>query len=154
MSAIANMMKVAGFTFAAAALVALEGCSSHAAAPQPPRYALVAHPASADALHAEVYSGDVHARYESQLGFRVAGKIKARLVDVGARVEAGQVLAELDSLDLKLQVASAQATLSSAEANRDLAQAERDRYRALLDKHFISVTQFDTQENTLKSAKA
>jgi multidrug efflux system membrane fusion protein len=154
MSAIANMMKVAGFTFAAAALIALEGCSSHAAAPQPPRYALVAHPASADALHAEVYSGDVHARYESQLGFRVAGKIKARLVDVGARVEAGQVLAELDPLDLKLQVASAQATLSSAEANRDLAQAERDRYRALLDKHFISVTQFDTQENTLKSAKA
>lgn len=154
MSAFANMMKVAGFTFGAAAFIALAGCTSHAAAPEAPRYALVAHPGTADALHAEVYSGDVHARYESQLGFRVAGKIKSRLVDVGARVDAGQVLAELDPLDLKLQVASAQATLSSADANRDLAQAERDRYRALLDKHFISQTQFDTQENTLKSATA
>ena len=135
-------------------VVVLAGCSTPAAAPASPRYALGAHPRSADALRAEVYSGDVHARYESQLGFRVGGKIKSRLVDVGAQVAAGQALAELDPLDLNLQVASAQATLSSARANRELAQAERDRYRALLDKHFISQTQFDTQQNTLKAAKA
>jgi multidrug efflux system membrane fusion protein len=132
----------------------LTGCNTQAAAPETPRYALVAHPRNAASANVEVYSGDVHARYESQLGFRVAGKIKARLVDVGAHVEAGQALAELDPLDLKLQVASAQATLSSAQASRDLALAERNRYRALLDKHFISQTQFDTQENTLKAASA
>ena len=145
------------FALAAAALAAavnLAGCSSHAAAPEAPRSALVAHPQNADDLHAEVYSGDVHARYESQLGFRVNGKIKARLVDVGARVQAGQALAELDPMDLKLQAASAQATLSSAKANRDLAQSEFNRYQALLEKHFISRTQFDTQTNTLKAAQA
>src|SRR5215831_1209005 len=82
------------------------GCSSHATTPEAPRNALVAHPQNADAVRAEVYSGDVRARYESQLGFRVNGKIKARLVDVGAHVTAGQALAELDPMDLKLQAAS------------------------------------------------
>jgi multidrug efflux system membrane fusion protein len=130
------------------------GCSSHASTPDVPRNALVAHPQSADGVHAEVYSGDVRARYESQLGFRVNGKIKARLVDVGAHVDAGQALAELDPLDLKLQLASAQATLNSARANRDMAQSEFDRYHALLDKHYISQTQFDAQQNNLKAAQA
>lgn len=154
MSATAHLTKITLAIVAAAAAVDLSGCNSHAAAPEAPRYALVAHPQSADAARAEVYSGDVHARYESQLGFRVAGKIKARLVDVGNHVDAGQALAELDPLDLKLQVASAQATLTSAQAARDLAQSEHARYRALLDKHYISQTQFDTQENTLKNAQA
>ena len=154
MSVSVHILKAGAAALALASLFNISGCNSHAAAPDAPRYALVAHPQSADAMHAEVYSGDVHARYESQLGFRVAGKIKSRLVDVGANVKAGQALAELDPLDLNLQVASAQATLSSAQANRDLAQAERDRYRALLDKNFISKTQFDTNENTLKAAKA
>jgi multidrug efflux system membrane fusion protein len=154
MSAAVHIAKIGAAAAVLATAVTLSGCNSQAAAPEAPRYALVAHPQSADAARAEVYSGDVHARYESQLGFRVAGKIRARLVDVGNHVEAGQVLAELDPLDLKLQVASAQATLTSAQAARDLAQSERDRFRALLDKHFISQTQFDTQENTLKAAQA
>lgn len=134
--------------------LAVSGCVSRAAAPEPPRNAIVAHPQTADALNAEVYSGDVHARYEGQLGFRVAGKIKARLVDVGAHVQAGQVLAELDPLDLRLQVASAQAGLSSAQAARDMTQSEYNRYRSLLDKHFISQTQVDSQDNALKAAQA
>jgi len=137
-----------------AAAISQVGCSSHASAPDAPRNALVAHPQSADGVHAEVYSGDVHARYESQLGFRVNGKIKARLVDVGAHVAAGQALAELDPLDLKLQVASAQANLTSAHANRDMAQSEYDRFHSLLDKHYISQTQFDAQQNNLKAAQA
>jgi multidrug efflux system membrane fusion protein len=137
-----------------AAAFSQTGCSSHATTPEAPRNALVAHPQSTDGARAEVYSGDVHARYESQLGFRVNGKIKVRLVDVGAHVDAGQALAELDPLDLKLQVASAQATLNSARANRDMAQSEYDRFHALLDKHYISQTQFDTQQNNLKAAQA
>jgi membrane fusion protein, multidrug efflux system len=132
----------------------LGGCASRAAVPEPPRNAIVAHPLSADALIAEVYSGDVHARYESQLGFRVAGKIKSRLVDVGAHVQAGQALAELDPMDLRLQVASAQAVLGSAQAARDMTQSEYNRYRSLLDKHFISQTQVDSQNNALRAAQA
>src|SRR3569623_608659 len=133
---------------------AVSGCSTHAAAPEAPRSARGAHPQPADGINAEVYSGDVHARYESQLGFRVTGKIKQRLVDVGAHVGAGQALAELDPMDLKLQAASAQATLTAVRASRDLAQSEFNRYQALLEKHFVSQTQVDTQANALKAAQA
>ena len=152
-------LKQSASAFASATLAVLicvnvSACSSKAATPEPPRNALVAHPQPASNADAEVYSGDVHARFESQLGFRVNGKIKTRLVDVGDHVEERQVIAELDPLDLKLQVSSANATLSSARANRDLAQSEYDRYRAMLDKHFISHTQFDTVSNTLKAAQA
>jgi len=147
-------LKFAPLVLVLAAAFSQTGCSSHATTPEAPRNALVAHPQGADSARAEVYSGDVRARYESQLGFRVNGKIKMRLVDVGAHVAAGQAIAELDPLDLKLQVASAQANLNSARANRDLAQSEYDRFRALLDKHYISRTQFDTQQNNLKAAQA
>jgi len=155
MRTLAQTLKLsAAAVLAAGALAGLSGCSSRAAVPESPRNALVAHPQAADAINAEVYSGSVHARFESQLGFRVNGKIKTRFVDVGNHVDSGQVLAELDPLDLKLQVASANANLSSARANRDLAQSEYDRYHALLDKHFISQTQIDTLSNALKAAQA
>ena len=149
-----RILSLVSFTLILAAAFSQTGCSSHASTPEAPRNALVAHPQNADAARAEVYSGDVRARYESQLGFRVNGKIKARLVDVGAHVAAGQAIAELDPLDLRLQVASARATLNSAQANRDTAQSEYDRFHALLDKHYISRTQFDTQQNNLKGAQA
>src|SRR5918911_790924 len=57
------------------------------------------------------FVGVVRARYETDLGFRVAGKIVARLVNVGDRVRAGDVVARLDAEDLKLQVESARAEL-------------------------------------------
>ena len=82
--------------------------------------------ASEDA--AREFVGVVRARYETDLGFRVAGKIVARLVNVGDRVSAGDVVARLDPQDLKLQVESAEAELAAATSN--LGQASR-RLRAL-----------------------
>ncbi|MBS0566918.1 MAG: efflux RND transporter periplasmic adaptor subunit [Proteobacteria bacterium] len=147
-------LHVATATTLLLAVFALAGCGSHAAAPAPPRSAIVAHPQAADAISAEVYSGEVRARYESQLGFRVNGKIRTRKVDVGNHVEAGQVIAELDPADLQLQAGSASANLAAAKANRDLAQADYDRYHKLLDKHYVSQTQVDAQANALKAAQA
>src|SRR5262249_55065994 len=69
MSAFVHLTKITLAAAVIAGALDLSGCSSHAAAPEAPRYALVAHPQSAEAARAEVYSGDVHARYESQLGF-------------------------------------------------------------------------------------
>jgi biotin carboxyl carrier protein len=57
------------------------------------------------------FVGIVRARYETDLGFRVGGKIVARLVNVGDRVRAGDVIARLDPHDLTLQVESAEADL-------------------------------------------
>lgn len=144
----------AGAALALIGAFVLAGCGSHAAVPAPPRNAIVAHPQAADAINAEVYSGDVRARFESQLGFRVNGKIKTRKLDVGNHVDAGQVIAELDPVDLQLQVGSAGANLAAAKAARDLAQADYDRYQSLLVKHYVSQTQVDAQANALKSAQA
>ena len=149
-----SLLFSAGLLAAAVASVALSGCTSKAAVPEPPHNALVARPQAAGKTDAEVYSGDVRARFESQLGFRVNGKIKARLVDVGAKVAEGQALAELDPLDLKLQMSSAAANVSAARASSDLARSEYARYQPLVEKHFISQTQFDSVSNTLKAAQA
>ncbi|MDP3031706.1 MAG: efflux RND transporter periplasmic adaptor subunit [Rhodocyclaceae bacterium] len=93
------------------------------------------------------YSGEVRARYESQLAFRVGGKIVARLVDAGARVKAGQPLARLDPADLQL-------TAVQAEANRSLAAAELQRTQELKAKNFVSQAALDAKVSTAQSATA
>ena len=100
------------------------------------------------------FSGEVRARVESRLGFRVAGKIVSRKVDVGALVRKGQVLMQLDPQDLQLSQAQALAALRSAETSRDLAKAELKRYQELRSKNFVSQAVLDEKESTFKSAQA
>ena len=77
----------------------------------------------------DVYSGELRARVETDLAFRVGGKLAARLVDAGARVRKGQALARLDPEDAKLAAQAARAQLASAEADLALAKAELERAR-------------------------
>ena len=76
-------------------------------------------------------AGEIQPRYESLLGFRVGGKLIARKVDVGSTVKRGQILMQLDPLDLQLAQSQAKAALNSAESNLSLAKADLDRYREL-----------------------
>src|SRR5450755_1052691 len=69
------------------------------------------------------YAGEVRARYETRVAFRVPGKIVSRHVDVGNFVKPGQLLARLDPKDLILAEASAKAQLASAQSERDLANS-------------------------------
>ncbi|NRR30530.1 efflux RND transporter periplasmic adaptor subunit [Oxalobacteraceae bacterium] len=105
------------------------------------------------AVNAE-FSGEVRARVESRLGFRVGGKIVARKVDVGTVVKHGQVLMQLDPQDLQLSQAQAMAGLRAAETNRDLARAELKRYQELRAKNFVSQAVLDTKDSAFKSAQA
>jgi RND family efflux transporter MFP subunit len=100
------------------------------------------------------FSGDVRARVESRLGFRVGGKIVARQVDVGTIVKRGQPLMQLDPQDLKLAQAQANAGLKSAESNRDLARAELKRYQDLRGKNFVSQAVLDAKETAFMAAQA
>jgi RND family efflux transporter MFP subunit len=100
------------------------------------------------------YSGEVRARYETRLAFRVPGKILSRHVDVGALVKSGQLLARLDPKDLVLAEESAKAQLASARSERDLAGSELARYQDLYQKKFISQADLDRRENTHKTAAA
>ena len=61
------------------------------------------------------YTGDVRARYETALGFRVPGKIVARDVEIGSQVERGQTLARLDPSDFRLNIEAARSQLAAAE---------------------------------------
>lgn len=100
------------------------------------------------------FSGEVRARVESRLGFRVGGKIISRKVDVGAIVARGQVLMQLDPQDMQLAQSQANAGLKAAESNRDLAKAELKRYQDLREKNFVSQAVLDSKETAFKAAQA
>jgi RND family efflux transporter MFP subunit len=100
------------------------------------------------------FAAEVKARIESRLGFRIPGKLIARHVELGQRVKAGQLLAEIDGQDFKLSADSARAQVNAAQTNRDLAAADFKRYKELRDKEFISGAELERRETTLKSAQA
>ena len=79
------------------------------------------------------FAGEVLARVESRLGMRVGGKLTARHVELGQRVKAGQLLAEIDAQDYRLSVDNARAQLNAAQTNHDLAAADFKRYKELRD---------------------
>jgi membrane fusion protein, multidrug efflux system len=132
----------------------LAACSKPAPAPEPVR-AVKIHTVGASGLSAGYeYSGEVRARVESRLAFRVAGKIVKRQAEVGQRVKAGQILAQLDPQDYKLAVDSARAALAAAATNRDLAAADFKRFQSLKEQNFISGAELERRETTLKAAEA
>jgi RND family efflux transporter MFP subunit len=100
------------------------------------------------------YAAEVRARTESRLGFRVGGKILVRQAEVGQRVQAGQVLAEVDVQDYALAAQAAQALVVGARSQRDLAAADFKRYEALLAQNFISAAELERRSTTLKAAQA
>ncbi len=100
------------------------------------------------------FSGEIKPRIESRLGFRVAGKILARKVDVGSQVKRGQLLMQLDPIDLQLAQSQARAGLRAAESNRDLAKAERARFQELYANKFVSKAVLDAKETAFQAAQA
>jgi multidrug efflux system membrane fusion protein len=104
-------------------------------------------------LHAS-YAGEVRARSESALGFRVGGKIVERLVDVGASVKPGTLLARIDARDLQLNSAGMRSQLAAAQADVVQAQADYARYNDLYQKKFVSGAEIDKRKATLDVAQA
>lgn len=136
------------------ALCALAGCGKDGARPErAPAVRVTPAVVSDQRLHAS-YSGDVRARYETDLGFRVGGKILTREVEVGSAVESGQTLARLDPQDLQLNTLSARSQLEAARSDYQQAAADLERYRNLLKKRFISEAEFDRRENQYRVARA
>ena len=84
----------------------LGACRSGETPPPPPPVVLV-QPAAPAAPESSTYTGEIRARHEVELSFRVGGKIAARLVDTGAAIQPGQPLARLDPTDLQLAANSA-----------------------------------------------
>src|SRR5262245_35969546 len=100
------------------------------------------------------FVGVVRARYETDVGFRVAGKITARRVNVGDRVRAGDVVARLDPQDLKLQVESARAELSATMSSVAQTAADELRSRGLKERGYASVADYDRKKNAKDEAES
>ncbi len=100
------------------------------------------------------YTGEIRARHESDLGFRVAGKLIARPAEVGASVLAGAVLAQLDPTDEKVAVDSAQSAVTAAQAELARATSEEASYRHLLERGLTTRTAFIQQQTAAKTAKS
>lgn len=132
----------------------LAGCSAPPPPPSPVPVALVHTVHYARAQTAAVYPGEIRARHEADIGFRIGGKLLSREVDVGASVRKGQVLARLDAQDVRLAAEASQAQLTAAQTEVRLAEAELRRGESLLAKRFISETAFDTRRAAFDAARA
>ena len=132
---------------------ALAGCTGEAKVAQEsvrPVKAIIV--AEAERERTLTYSGVVRPRIESAVGFRVGGKIVARLVNAGDRVDKGQIIARLDDTDLKLAESSARAALAAARTRRDVAIENFERARALLPKQFVAKATYDARKNEMDAA--
>lgn len=139
----------------AASALALAGCKPEAAAttehPAPVRVATVGF---APLSETRRYVGVVRARYESDLGFRVGGKIIERLVNVGDTVSAGAVIARLDATDFRLSLEAQEAELSAALSSRNQAVADEERYRILNSQGHVANAALDQRKATADEARS
>lgn len=147
-------VSLGGVVVVMAAALLLSACSKPAP-PEVPIRAVRVLTVGMDAVQAShEYSAEVRPRIESRLGFRVAGKIIRRQAEVGQRVKAGQILAQLDSKDYQLADTAARAQVAAAQTNRDLAAADYKRYSGLKDQNFISGAELERRDSVLKAAQA
>lgn len=130
----------------------LAACGRGEAPAEAPRPVLVVRPAGGPGTALSAYAGEVRAREESPLSFRIGGKLVKRNVDAGAQVRGGDVLAELDPDDQRLQARAAQAQLAAAEAELKRSAADRARFEALAKDRLVSRSALDAQTAAWRAA--
>ncbi len=146
--------RLALWSAASLSALLLAACSRGTPAPEPVRAVKVMTVSASGLQSRHEYSGEVRARVESRLGFRVGGKITQRAAELGQHVKAGTVLAQLDPQDYRLAADAARAQLAAAATNRDLAAAEFKRFQALREQNFISGAELERRESAYKAAQA
>ncbi|KAB2319555.1 efflux RND transporter periplasmic adaptor subunit [Betaproteobacteria bacterium SCN1] len=100
------------------------------------------------------YAGEIRARHEADLAFRVGGRVRERSVETGSAVRAGQVIATLDPSDYALAARAARSQLVAAEAEARLAHEDLKRYTELREKNFIAQAELDRRSTAAAAADA
>ncbi len=139
---------------ALAMLLGTSGCTKEEKKPDEPRAVNVVKAETSSGELGTSYTGEVRARYETQLGFRVAGKVTARLVEVGDTVKAGQALARLDPGDQQLGIEAARQQLAAAEANYEQIRSDFARFTELSKQGFVSTADIERRANAARVAEA
>ncbi|TFF42968.1 efflux RND transporter periplasmic adaptor subunit [Pseudomonas sp. RIT623] len=134
-------------------LSVLSGCGKEEVGQVLPRVA-VQQVQATDFAARVTLTGDVQARVQTDLSFRVGGKIIARSVDVGDHVKANQVLARLDPKDLQNNVDSAKAEVFAEQARVTQTSAAFVRQQKLLPKGYTSQSEYDSAEAALRSSQS
>lgn len=138
------------------AALLLSGCTSPAAEIDPrtaDQLVQIAHVRVGDA-GALSFSGVVAARVQSNLGFRVSGKVIERLVDAGQTVRRGQVLMRLDRTDYAHAITAQSGTVDAARARMFQTAADEERFRGLVESGAVSRSDYDQAKAAADAARA
>jgi RND family efflux transporter MFP subunit len=100
------------------------------------------------------FTGVIAARVQSNLGFRIAGKIVERFVNVGQQVEAGQPLMRIDEADLRLALTAKRNAVAATRASFVQLEADERRYASLLNKGWVSRQRYEQAKAALDTAEA
>src|SRR4249919_2712877 len=100
------------------------------------------------------FTGVVAAHVQSDLGFRVPGKVLERLVDAGQTVKRGQALMRIDPADLRLAMRAHEEAGAAAKARARQAADDEARYRGLVSANFVSAAGYDKVKAAAEAAKA
>ena len=147
-----NRMLLKHLALASSLSLLLGACSEDNKEPE--RRLVLATQAQSAGAEAQVFAGEIRAREQVNLSFRVPGKVAQRYVDDGARVKAGQILARLDDQDLSLQDQASEASVKALKADLDLADSELRRYRGLVDKQLVSKSLYDSKQAQAQATQA
>jgi len=145
---------VSALAVTAVACVLLTACS------EPPAPAAIVKPVfvttvtSANSSQVRSFTSVVRARVETELGFRTAGKVVERLVEVGDSVKAGQVLARLDPADYQLAVKAAADQVQAASVDAQQAASDEARFRRLLADGSVGAADHERQKARADAAAA
>jgi RND family efflux transporter MFP subunit len=134
-------------------LILLSGCKEEGGKADAPAPIRIQRIADEPASEARAYTGVVRARYETDLGFRVAGKIIERSVNIGDRVSKDQVLARLDPNDYRLAVDSTEAELAAAKSTLAQVAADEQRFQTLLTEHWVSPAAYEQKKAAADEAR-
>ena len=134
--------------------LALAACKPEAKPVEAPRAVNVVRVEAGNGTLSASYTGDIRARYETALGFRVPGKVAERMAEVGDVVKRGQVLARLDPGDQNLGIEGARQGVAAAEASHTQARADLARFGDLFRQGFISAAEYDRRKAAFDVAAA
>lgn len=136
------------------ALPLLAACGKQPAPPEPLRPVKTLRIALTSGSSSLTLPGEVHARHETPLAFRVGGKISECKAELGETVRQGQVLAQLEPNDYQLAAQGGSANEAQARSQLVLAEAELKRYQALREKGFVSAAALDQKQAAYDAARA